>query len=290
MASFKYTKAQTLSIKEHPELTEKWIQDRIKEDPSILGLGDLEVKDVERIVPKAGRLDLLLVEPVTSKRYEVEIMLGATDESHIIRCLEYWEAERKRYPQYDHCAVLVAEDITSRFLNVIGLFNGVIPIIACKMTALQVGDHLVLQFVTVMDERSLGEDDEGGYEPPADRPYWEEKGSKASLAIADECFGILRELLPLAELRYLRNYLGLAIDGIARNNVVMRPKREFVRVGVRTGQTEAWAEKLESAGLVVMEGGRSKGSIVFRLGKGDPGKHHDLIRQLFAEAYEVKLQ
>lgn len=27
-------------------------------------------------------------------------------------------------PPYDHCAVLVAEDITSRFLNVISLFNG----------------------------------------------------------------------------------------------------------------------------------------------------------------------
>ena len=30
---------------------------------------------------------------------------------------EYWDIERRRYPQYDHCAVLIAEDITSRFLN-----------------------------------------------------------------------------------------------------------------------------------------------------------------------------
>ena len=48
-------------------------------------------------------------------------------ESHIIRTIEYWDIERKRYPQYEHCAVLVAEDITSRFLNVISLFNGTIP-------------------------------------------------------------------------------------------------------------------------------------------------------------------
>jgi len=56
----------------------------------------------------------------------VEVQLGSTDESHIIRVIEYWDVERKRYPQYDHCAVLIAEEITARFLNVIGLFNGTI--------------------------------------------------------------------------------------------------------------------------------------------------------------------
>ncbi len=64
-------------------------------------------------------LDLLLQDPDTNRRYEVELQLGPTDESHIIRTIECWDIERKRYPQYDHCAVIVAEDITSRFLNVI---------------------------------------------------------------------------------------------------------------------------------------------------------------------------
>ena len=40
---------------------------------------------------------------------------SATDESHIIRTIEYWDIERKRYRQYDHTAVIVAEDITSGF-------------------------------------------------------------------------------------------------------------------------------------------------------------------------------
>jgi len=69
---------------------------------------------------KAGRLDLLLEDPdpEAATRYEVEIQLGATDESHIIRTVEYWDIERKRYPQYEHCAVIIAEEVTSRFLNV----------------------------------------------------------------------------------------------------------------------------------------------------------------------------
>src|SRR3989442_11609419 len=41
--------------------------------------------------------------------------------SHIIRTIEYWDNERRRYPAYEHIAVLVAEQVTARFLNVIGL-------------------------------------------------------------------------------------------------------------------------------------------------------------------------
>jgi hypothetical protein len=69
--------------------------------------------------PRAGRLDLLLHDPETKRRCEVELQLGSTDDAHILRTIEYWDIERKRFPQYDHCAVLIAEDITSRFLNVV---------------------------------------------------------------------------------------------------------------------------------------------------------------------------
>jgi hypothetical protein len=125
-----FAKFEPVSIRNHPTLNERWVQDRIAEDPSILGLGDVILKDRERIQPKAGRLDLLLQDADSTRRYEVEIQLGATDESHIVRTIEYWDIERKRYPQYEHTAVIVAEDITSRFLNVINLFNGMIPLVA----------------------------------------------------------------------------------------------------------------------------------------------------------------
>lgn len=138
--SNKYLKPDRVQLKNHPEFNEKWVQKLIADDPSILGLGDLVLRDVERMQPRAGRLDLLLQDPDTQRRYEVELQLGPTDESHIIRTIEYWDIEKKRYPQYDHCAVLIAEDITSRFLNVISLFNGTMPLIAIQMQALIVGD------------------------------------------------------------------------------------------------------------------------------------------------------
>ena len=55
-----YVKFEKISLKNHPEFNEQWVQDRIAEDPSILGLGDIILKDKERIQPRAGRLDILL--------------------------------------------------------------------------------------------------------------------------------------------------------------------------------------------------------------------------------------
>jgi hypothetical protein len=49
-----------IPLKNHPEITEKFIQEKIATEPEILGLGDLILKDKERIQPGAGRLDLLL--------------------------------------------------------------------------------------------------------------------------------------------------------------------------------------------------------------------------------------
>ena len=88
MAHLKYVKFDRFSLKNHPEFNEKWLQDRIADDPSILGLGDLILKDKERLQPKAGRLDLLMQDSDTNRRYEIEIQLGSTDESHIIRTIK----------------------------------------------------------------------------------------------------------------------------------------------------------------------------------------------------------
>ena len=76
-----YAKFEKLSIKSHSEINEKWVQDRIAEEPGILGLGDVILKDRERLQPRAGRLDLLFQDVESNRRYEVEIQLGSTDES-----------------------------------------------------------------------------------------------------------------------------------------------------------------------------------------------------------------
>ncbi len=148
-----YIEFKKIKLKTHQTLTEKWVQDRIIANPTILGLGELDVRDKERKQTKAGRLDLLLEDSNDeNKRYTVELQLGKTDESHIIRTIEYWDIEQKRFPQYQHIAVIVAEDITSRFLNVISLFNRNIPLIAIQMNALEIDGKVGLHFTKVLDE------------------------------------------------------------------------------------------------------------------------------------------
>ncbi len=183
-----YIKPERIWLESHREYTENWVQNLIADDPAIMGLGDLVLRDQETIQPRAGLLDLLLQDPDTKRRYEVELQLGSTDEAHIIRTIEYWDIERKRYPQYEHCAVLIAEDITSRFLNVISLFNGTVPLIAVQMQALQLSDHITLVFSTVIDELTRGviDEDEDAESAPTDRSYWESRATKDTVALADQ--------------------------------------------------------------------------------------------------------
>lgn len=286
-----FTKFKAISIKSHPELNEKWVQDRIAEDPSILGLGDILLKDRERSQPHAGRLDLLLQDADSMRRYEVEIQLGATDESHIIRTIEYWDIERKRYPQYEHTAVIVAEDITSRFLNVINLFNGMIPLVAIQMRALSTGNQIGLVFSVVVDQLSLGlvDEDEGGQEP-TDRAYWESRGSKKTVAIVDELLEIAQIYDPSLELKYNKFYIGLAKDGQPRNFVIFRPKKGFTRFEPRLNNSPETQDRLETAGLDVMDYDSRWGRYRIRLQPGGIEKNKQILTDVVAEAYNASGQ
>jgi hypothetical protein len=72
---------EPISLRDHPEFSEKWLEDQIFENPSIPKLGDeIEVRGRQRAQPRAGRLDLLLEDTEARKRYEVALQLGKTDE------------------------------------------------------------------------------------------------------------------------------------------------------------------------------------------------------------------
>lgn len=282
-----YIKPERIWLKEHANLDERWVQERIAEDPTILGLGELVLRDRERPQPRAGRLDLLLQDPETYRRYEVEVQLGETDESHIIRAIEYWDIERKRYPQYEHCAVIVAEDITSRFLNVISLFNGFIPLIAIQMGAFRFDDRITLLFTKVLDELPLGlvEEDEE-VQQPVDRAYWETKATKGTVAMADELLEFIRAFDPDLEMKYNKYYIGLAKGGRARNFAIFKPKKSNVRLEMRLERSEELEQRLDEAGLDVMEYDRRSGRYRIRLAKPDIKKHQELLAELLGLAYE----
>ncbi len=281
-----YQRSKTVSLKNHAQYNEKWLQLRISEDPSILGLGDLVVRDVERIHPKAGRLDLLLSDPESKTRYEVEIQLGSTDESHIIRTIEYWDIERRRYPMYDHVAVIVAEDITSRFLNVVGLFNGFIPLIAVQLRALQLGDALTLSATTVLDRSSMVdyEEEELNASEPADIAFWEKRGSVATVKLTGEFLPLIQEVTKdkRLHLKYNKHYIGLAREGLADNFIIFYPRKQFVIVELKMARSEELRSRVEDSGIEMLDYDAVNGRFRLKVSPGDVERNRELLSELIS--------
>ncbi len=286
MSGDTYQKPERISLKDHAEFNEKWVQERIAEDPEILGLGDLILKDKERIQPRAGRLDILLQDADSTSRYEVEIQLGPTDERHIIRTIEYWDIERKRYPQYDHTAVIVAEEITARFLNVISLFNGFIPLTAIQLNAIRVAGHVSLVCTTVLSPMNLGlvEEDEELHEQ-ADRAYWEQRGTKETVAIADTFLEVIRRFAPNLDLKYNKFYIGLAQNEQPNNFAIFRPQKNGLRLEIRLPRSDEVEKEMEKIGLDVMDYDSKWGRYRIRLSKADVKKNEEFLTKLLTDSY-----
>lgn len=290
MAALTYLKPERISLKSHPELNELWVQNLIAEDPSILGLGELILRDRERIQTGSGRLDLLLQDPDSSSRYEVEIQLGKTDETHIIRTIEYWDLERKRFSQYEHTAVIVAEEITGRFFNVISLFNGAIPVIAIQMQALKHEDKVMLVFTKVLDLRTGVMSEEEDAAEVTDRSYWEKRGSKATVEMADTIIGeLLHKLNPNLQPKYNKFYIGLQETGQPNNFVSFRPKKSSLTVEFRLDQSDDIQKLLDDAGVEQLTYDSRWNRYRLRLTKDDYKKNKDLMADLFQRAYQRSL-
>lgn len=282
-----YMQHRRVLLKTNPDFNEEWLQRQIATDPSLLGLGDLDVKDEQRTQPRRGRLDMLLSDPETQTRYEIEIQLGATDESHIIRTIEYWDIERQRYPQYDHVGVIVAEEITARFFNVISLFNRAIPLIAIQLNAIEMDDKITLVFTTILDHMPLGTEEEDEPEEPRDRNYWENKASPATLALTDDILDeIVRVVEPGVTLKYNKNYIGLARDGVATNFVTFRPRRQHVMAEFKLARSEELNQRLEEAGIELLTYSSRWGLYRMQLTRPDVNEHGDLLRDLASQARE----
>ncbi|NLB10892.1 hypothetical protein GX831_00310 [bacterium] len=290
----KHIKLKKVSLKNHPTISEQWVQKIISEDPTLLELGDLVVRDKERQQTGAGRLDLLLQDVDSLSRYEVEIQLGATDESHIIRTIEYWDLERKRYPQYEHTAVIIAENITSRFLNVISLFNGAIPLIAIQLTAYEHSEGIVLSFTKVLDVVRLGlVDEDEELAEPTDRSFWEiQKSTKEIMNLVDKLAELAQSIDPALQLSYNKHYIGFWLNGRAYNFVLMRPRRSVMILELKIPEEEIKniiKEVLgEDSEVDIMEYDARWRRSRIRLTADDLNKNQELLIQLFRKAFEFR--
>lgn len=232
-------------------LDEKWLQDRIADDPSILGLGDLEIAGREHRQPVGGRIDFLMRDAEAETYYEVEVMLDALDESHIVRTIEYWDIERQRRPQYEHRAVIVAEDITARFFNILRLLNRAVPLIAIKLSAFRIGETIVLHPVTVLDVIEEADTSEVDPVEHTDRSFWEKKSHPASLAVMDKIVSLVRSETIDPRLTYNRHHIAMGTTGY--NFCWFHPRKSpgncHIEFRTRGAEREAILSKLQAGGI-----------------------------------------
>jgi hypothetical protein len=217
--------AAVLTIRECGR-NEYWLRDRIFEDPTMLGLGDLQPVMKEKGQSQGGRLDLLLKNPEDDSMFEVELQLGPTDESHIIRTIEYWDAEKRRWPSRSHTAVLVAEEITNRFFNVVHLLGMAVPIIGIQVNMVQVGQTKGLHFTKVIDSYEEPEDEGQTF----DENHWIGK-YPGTLECVKWYRAMLEGLYGEVPIKYFETYVSLSVNGTARVWVTRRKsERAFVEV------------------------------------------------------------
>ncbi len=233
--------ARALSIRE-AGFNEYWLQDQIYENPACLGLGDLETLTRERRQSSGGRLDIMLKDPVDDTMYEVEVMLGETDETHIIRTLEYWDIEKRRWPQRQHFAVLVAEHINRRFFNVIHLLSNSIPIIAIQVALLESNGKKSLFFTKVLDTYEEIDDGTSLDDKAYKEDFWINK-SKWTLEAAKSFLAITADVFNQPALHYVKNYIAINVAG---NNYAWFRKRSMNKSLLSFGMPQQLQDEVAS--------------------------------------------
>lgn len=190
---------------------EYWLQDVIYENPKVLGLGNLVPVNKEKKQSSGGRLDILLKEPEQNAMYEVEVMLGETDPSHIIRAIEYWDNEKRKYPQRQHFCVMVAEAFDRRYFNVIQLMSLNIPMIAVQADLLDVNGEKILNFTKIIDIYIEPEENEEDVKV-VNEATWTNDAPWVSTN-AKELVEVLKDHADKINLGYTQSYVSVSIDG-----------------------------------------------------------------------------
>lgn len=191
---------------------EYWLQDLIFANPSILGLGELVPVSKEKKQSKGGRLDILLEDPEDKSRYEVEVMLGETDPSHIIRAIEYWDLEKRKYPQRQHFPVLIAESFDRRYFNVIHILSLNVPMIAIQADLISFDGQQIINFTKILDIYEEIDETDSVTTNTASESYWAGNASW-SLQTAKDLAELLNKGSQSFSLKFTQTYISLVKDG-----------------------------------------------------------------------------
>jgi predicted transport protein len=138
----------------------------------------------------------------------------------------------------------------------------------------------------VLDELKRGPIDDVP-QPPADREYWEtKKGSKATVHLADELFGMVREIDPSLELQYNKHYIGIYKGGQPFNFTTFRPRKSSILIAIKLPRSDEVDNKIEQAGIEALTYAKY-GAYRLSLQNEDIARNRELLKNLMDTAYKI---
>jgi predicted transport protein len=321
----------SLTDKDHKIITEKIIQDIIADRPEILGLGEgLTLVGKEMNQKKAGRIDLLFQENKSKKIYEVEIQLGKLNESHLLRAVGYWNIERKKSPDYEHSAVVIAEVVESRMLDLIELYKENVSIIVLQMTAYKIENEICLTFKRKENKRNITDDDNKDnavnyeYKPfkEWDRQYWENKVSEKELMAVDKIHSFLKEIDSNIRINYTEKYIGfkkkfdnfvfivirctpisksvlkqssetetkIKVEEESDSFVFIEIKQDTLILKLALEKSSETETRIEKAGLNLGNYSKKRGEYPIKITKDDIKNKESTLKKLLKQTYEYNMK
>jgi hypothetical protein len=113
------------------EQDESFLRDWFKEQPSRLGLGDLDVADADPVQDDDGNPAFIASNDDTY--FSVDVRLGEMEASGGFQLLDNWARNRVRHLDKTHVAVLVTENVGDRYRTTLETLTEHLPLIVVEL-------------------------------------------------------------------------------------------------------------------------------------------------------------
>ena len=128
--------------------------------------------------------------------------------------------------------MLVAEDITNRFFNIVYLMNKAIPIIAIQLNVLKIGNKVTLDFTKVLDIYETPEEEFIGEIEAVDEAYWNRKANSIAMQLVNDIIKVSKE--SYEDLKITYNKYHIALGTTKRNCIWIHPrKNKYINISIK---------------------------------------------------------
>jgi hypothetical protein len=135
-------------------------------------------------------------------------------------------------------------------------------------------------------DRITYESDEDEQILVTDRNYWEKRSTPKMLKQVDSIFESMQEIIQGFELNYNKFYIGMSKDGVSKNFLMFRPKKNYIYIIFRGAENPDLIQEVEETGLEISFNPRFKEYRLRINNLNEYKQHKELIDSLIKGSME----